>query len=65
MMTFLKIILPKIQKNGYIIDTTKVREIPTSNLMQLDLKFMGTRFPSSPESGAMMIDEIIVHLGKS
>ena len=33
--------------------TTKVREIPTSNLIQLDSKFMGTRFLSSPQSGPM------------
>ena len=29
MITFQKIILPKIRKNGKIIDKTKVREIPT------------------------------------
>ena len=33
---------------------TKGLEIHTLNLMQHDLEFMGTRFPSSPESGAIV-----------
>ena len=32
---------------------TKVREITASNLIQLNLKFKGTRFPNFPKSGAM------------
>ena len=30
-----------------------MREIRTSNLIQLELKFKGTRFPSSPQSRPM------------